>query len=273
MRILVTGGDGFLGAAVVRLLRQTHAEVLSLSRRAKCESGSVFCDLAVPSSVIAVLSDLAPECIVNLAATVDFSSGVLPLLYPVNSLSPAIMSEYCHRTNAYFVQASGVVVLGFYNDYFCAGTPESPDTDYGRSKLLADHAILASGCSAAIIRFGGIFGDSGPHHLGLNRTIAQAKLGVCPRIVGTGSAKRNYIHVADAAAMISKCISESIEGVFYAGGETRSILQMYQSVCDVWLPGQVPLLLGGENGQNQIVQSSEVLGATRLFDHCLRGIL
>ena len=73
--------------------------------------------------------------------------------------------------------------------------------------------------------------------------------------------------------MISKCISESIEGVFYAGGETRSILQMYQSVCDVWLPGQVPLLLGGENGQNQIVQSSEVLGATRLFDHCLRGIL
>lgn len=272
MRILVSGGDGFLGSAVVSLLRQTHTEVLSLTRRSERVGVTVYCDLSVPSSVSAVLSAVAPECIVNLAATVDFSCDVLPVLYPVNSLSPAIMAEYCWRNGALLVQASGIVVVGFRNTYFGPESSERPDTDYGRSKLVADHAILASGCRAAIIRFGGIFGDYGPQHLGLNRTIAQAKLGARPRIVGTGSARRNYIHVADAASMIGRCISERIAGVYYAGGETRSVLQMYQSVCDVWLPGQTPLFLGGEDGQDQLVRSSEVLGATRSFDHCLRGI-
>ena len=268
---MVTGGDGFLGATVVRMLRGTYSEVLSLTRRANGDTGSVFCDLAVPSSVCSLLSNLAPDCIVNLAATVDFSPRVLPQLYPVNSLSPAIMAEYCQRAGAVFVQASGVVVLGFRNVHLGSETPECPDTDYGRSKLIADYAILASGCAAAIIRFGGIFGDHGPQHLGLNRVIAQAKVGACPQIVGTGSARRNYIHVADAAAIICKCLAESIRGVLYAGGEIRTILQMYQSVCDVWLPGKVPVLLGGEDGQDQIVRCSEVLGVTRSFDQCLRG--
>ena len=63
----------------------------------------------------------------------------------------------------------------------------------------------------------------------------------------------------------------SISGVFYAGAEIRTILQMYQSVCDVWLPGRVPVLLDGEDGQDQIVRCSEVLGVTRSFDQCLRG--
>ena len=271
MRILVTGGDGFLGATVVRSLRRTYSEVLSLTRRANCDTGSVFCDLAVPSSVCAFLANHSPDCIVNLAATVDLSPRVLPQLYPVNSLCPAIMAEYCQRAGAVFVQASSVVVLGFRNVHFGSETPECADTDYGRSKLIADYAILASGCAAAIIRFGVIFGDHGPQHLGLNRVIAQAKVGACPQIVGTGSARRNYIHVADAAAIICKCLSESIRGVFYAGGEIRTILQMYQSVCDVWLPGKVPVLLGGEDGQDQIVRCSEVLGVTRSFDQCLRG--
>ena len=272
MKILVSGGDGFLGTAVVSLLRQTHTEVHSLTRRSERQGVTVYCDLSVASSVSAVLSAVAPECIVNLAATVDFSKNVLPLLYPVNSLCPAIMAEYCRRTGALLVQASSIVVLGYRKTCFVLDSLESPDTDYGRSKLIADHAILASGCMAAIIRFGGIFGENGPQHLGLNRVIAEAKQGARPRIVGTGSALRNYIHVADAATMISRCISEGIAGVLYAGGETRSVLQMYQSVCDVWLPGQMPLLLGGEDGQDQLVLSSEVLGATRSFDHCLRGI-
>ena len=151
---MVTGGDGFLGATVVRMLRGTYSEVLSLMRPANGDTGSVFCDLAVPSSVCCLLSNQAPDRIVNLAATVDFSPRVLPQLYPVNSLSPAIMAEYCQRAGAVFVQASGVVVLGFRNVHLGSETLECPDTDYGRSKLIVDYAILASGCAATIIRFG-----------------------------------------------------------------------------------------------------------------------
>lgn len=270
MKVLVTGGDGFLGNAVVKLLRNSDLDVLSLTRRTPSKSGYKYCDLAVPSSLVDLLKEVAPNCIVNLAATVDFSTGVLPTLYSVNSLCPAIMAEYCQRTKSYLIQASGIVAVGFQHAIYGESTQLHPDTDYGCSKLLAEQAILASGCSAAIIRFGGVFGSDGPQHLGLNRVISQAKSGVPPRIVGTGTAKRNYVYVADAAAMIRKCLIESINGVYYAGGETRSILQMFQEVCDVWIPGKEPILLGGEDGQDQLVQASPQLGITRSFQECLR---
>ena len=132
----MTGGDGFLGNAVVKLLRNSDLEVLSLTRRTPSKSGYKYCDLAVPSSLVDLLKEVAPNCIVNLAATVDFSSGVLPTLYSVNSLCPAILAEYCQRTVSYLIQASSIVAVGGQHTIYGESTQLHPDTDYGCSKLL-----------------------------------------------------------------------------------------------------------------------------------------
>ena len=50
-------------------------------------------------------------------------------------------------------------------------TPDRPDTDYGRSKWLAERNIDQSGCRAVSLRLSGLFGRSGPAHLGLNRAL------------------------------------------------------------------------------------------------------
>ncbi len=39
MKVLVTGGDGFLGNAVVKLLRNSDLDVLPLTRRTPSKSG------------------------------------------------------------------------------------------------------------------------------------------------------------------------------------------------------------------------------------------
>lgn len=263
MRVLITGADGFLGVAVAAALSAARFDARPVTRRPG-RVGAIQCDLADPLAVCALLDDIRPEAIVNLAAVADFSPGVLPLLYPVNTLCPALIANWCAANDAYLVQAS-IAVHGRQAARFGAGQPGVPQTDYGRSKWLAEEAIAASGCRSGVIRLGGIFGSGGPAHLGLNRAIAAAQSGQRPTVIGHGSARRNYLHVDDAAACVLACLTARLQGVFYAGGETRTIREMLQTVCDVWLPGEVPLEQAGSESADQIVESSPELGPVRSF--------
>jgi len=271
VRILVTGADGFLGKSVVRKLRESYGEVIPLTRRIYGVAEHVLCDLGNPADIMSLLEKTRPDCIVNLAARADFSIGVMKELYTVNALCPSIFADYCQKQKAHLVQASGTIVLGFHNQYYNVDTLEIPDTDYGVSKLLAEKMIKASGCSAAIIRFGGIFGANGPEHLGINKAIMRSKSGYLPKVVASGAAKRNYIYVEDAASMIEKCISNRQTGLFMAGGETISIKDMLQFICDEFLPGKSPIFESGEESFDQVIEVSPELGPFRSFKDCLKA--
>jgi nucleoside-diphosphate-sugar epimerase len=263
MRVLITGAEGFLGTASTAALSAARFDVRAVTRRPG-RVGAIECDLADPRAVCALLAAVEPEAIVNLAAAADFSPGVLPLLYPVNTLCPALMANWCAANSAYLVQAS-MAVHGREAARFDVQQPGAPQTDYGRSKWLAEEAIAASGCPSGVIRLGGIFGSRGPAHLGLNRAIAEAQSRKRPTIVGHGSARRNYIHVDDAAAGIVACVTGRLRGVFYAAGEIQTIRDMLQAVCDVWLPGEVPFEQTGPEAADQIVEASPELGPVRPF--------
>ena len=270
MRIIVTGADGFLGSAVLRKLRTRNDEIVPVTRRSRYGDGFVFCDLSDPLAVAELLNSVKPDCVVNTAALANFNLGVLKDLYPINSLCPAVIADYCQKHKTYLVQASGTIVSGFHNTRYSVNTPETPDTDYGASKLLAERMIKASGCSSALIRFGGIFGLHGPAHLGINRAIQQAQNGIRPKVIASGSAKRNYVFVNDAAAMIEKSINDRLMGVFMAGGQIISIREMLQVICDEWLSGQAPVFETGSESHDQIIDVSPELGGYRSFKDCIR---
>lgn len=264
----MTGGDGFLGSAVVRQLNTLDAQVMPVTRRIGGSHGATFCDLGDPTAVCRLLNDCEPDCIVCVAAVADFGRDVLPSLYPVNTLCPAIMADYCRRHDAHLIFTS-MAVHGRQVERFGPETPVRPETDYGISKWLAEQAITASGCRAAIIRFGGIFGPTGPEHLGINRAIRQAQAGVVPAAVGTGAARRNYIYIEDAAAGVRTCVANGLTGLFFSGGESLSFREMLQSICDVWLPGRGPVMRAGDDGPDQLVHVSPELGPTRTFREAL----
>jgi dTDP-4-dehydrorhamnose reductase len=270
VKILVTGGDGFLGSAVLRSLRATDANIVAISRRGSV--GAITCDLSNPGDLVRMLDEVLPDCIVNVAAEPNFGPGALSLIYPANFLAPAIMAAYCKRVGAYLIQTSGSIVHGFQYTRFNIETPCEPNLDYGVSKLLADKAILSSGCRAAIVRFGGIFGDKGPSHLGINKAIAQAKMGVRPQLFGAGLSKRNYSYVQDGAAMIAKCVDRQLEGIFYAGGEVISLADMLNAICNVFLPGEQPEVVEGKDSSDQLVDVSPELGPYRSFRDALNDM-
>lgn len=270
MKILITGVNGFLGKAVHAKLKSAHKNVIAISRREA--TGTIACDLANPSELMMLLKRQAPDCIINIAAATDFGSGVLSAIYPTNTLAPAIIAAYCKQTNAYLLQTSSSSVHGSEYTFLNLKTPCEPNFDYGISKLLADQAILASGCRAAIIRFGGIFGLNGPLHLGINKAIALAQTGTRPKLYGTGISQRNYLYVQDGAAMIERCVRSQIEGILYAGGETVTIAHMLNCISATFLPGKQPEIIEGKDSHDQLVDVSPALGAYRSFQEALNNM-
>lgn len=267
MRVLVLGASGFLGSATVAAARRQGLDVVSASR---AEDTDFRCDVADPAELTRVLSAARVNAVVNCAVDADFGSGVLARQYGVNALAPAVIARWAARTGAHLVQVSATLVHGGRTEAVNAFTPVNPDTDYGKSKLLAEQMICASGCIASIVRLGGVFGARGPEHLSINRAIRAARIGTLPELVGEGSARRNYVFVDDAADALIHCVTKQLGGTFLlAGRETLTVRQMVQTVCEVFVPGGSPVRHPGGEARDQVIESSAELPAGRSFREAL----
>ncbi|HEV8391392.1 MAG TPA: NAD-dependent epimerase/dehydratase family protein [Dongiaceae bacterium] len=264
MKVLLTGARGFLGSAVRSTLTGAGLDVIGISRTPA--EGLAVVDVERPDAVTRLLGDVRPDVVVNCAARVDFGADVLAGLFPVNVLLPALIGQWCRANGGYLIQASTIAVHGAQVRDAGPAAAIEPDTDYGRSKWLAEQNIDQSGCRAVRLRFGGIFGRSGPQHLGLNRALQGAMKGQPPTLVGQGSARRNYVFVHDAASVVAHCVQSRPEGVrWVGGGQIVSMRQMLDAICEVYLPGSRPATTAGTEAADQIVRHSPDLPAGRDF--------
>lgn len=266
---MVTGATGFLGAATVDVARRAGLTVVPTARRGS--HAVIAVELEDVPALLAVLDEVRPTAIINCAVVADFGAHVLERQYQTNALAPAVMAAWARRHNALVVQPSASIVHGARTERIGPTTPVNPDTDYARSKWLAEEMIRASGCRTAIIRFAGIFGYSGPAHLGLNAAIRGAQTGSPPVVVGSGRARRNYVHVEDAATALVYCVRTPLLGVFrMAGRDVLSIREMLEAVCQVYRPRGELSFTPGVEGSDQIVETSPELPPGRSFLEALR---
>lgn len=267
--VLVTGATGFLGRAAAAAARARGFEVVTTARR---DGADVRCDLEDAGAVWHVLDDVRPTAVVNCAVRPDFGAGVLASMFAVNVLVPGLLAAWCASSGAHLVHVSATLVHGVSTTTIGPDSPVAPDTDYGRAKRLAEELVTSAGCDAAIVRLCGIYGAGGPAHLGLNRAIDGAIAGAPPTIAGSGSARRNYIHVDDAAAVLVDAIERRLTGTFLAAGpEVMSIAEMLETVCAVYLPGQSPARVDGGETADQIVFHDGRLAPGRPMVEALRG--
>ena len=256
MRVLITGANGFLGSALFNQLQKTNHTILPFVRKKK-SANDIECNVGNASNLLNALNEYQPDVIINCAAKVDFSGNSMQEQYNVNTLAPAIHASWCESNNAHLIQISGSIVNGNTVTKFSNDSIELPINHYGETKLLADRAIRLSQCSHTIVRFGGIFGEGGPNHLGINSAITQAKLGNIPTIFGKGNALRNYIHVQDAAKLLIHCLENKIIGTHYSGNhQFISIAQMINDICSVYLNGVSPNYKDGSEGADQLSKVS-----------------
>ncbi|MBL4766391.1 MAG: NAD(P)-dependent oxidoreductase [Rhodobacteraceae bacterium] len=274
--VLLTGYTGFLGGHTVSAFKRAGWRVLLAGRsqaETRTDDAYFHIDLERPETILGLRELVRPDAIVHLACRVGWGGETLDQLYTENVLATACMAELARFWNVPLVFASAALVHGKSLENISSDSPGNPDTDYAKSKLLAEDTIRASGVSHCFLRMGGLFGGAGPSHLGLNRAIVDTQKGIAPTKVGRGEARRNYLYVKDAALQCVFALENRVEGShLLAGSEVLSVGDMLEKICEVLGHDLHPRVKKGAEANDQIITSSIAFPKTRTFHDALIDI-
>ena len=267
-RILVTGGAGFIGSAVVRhIIEATQDSVLVLDKltyAGNLESLSVVADnprysfeqvdICDRAALDRVFAEYQPDVIMHLAAEshVDRSIDGPAAFIETNVVGTYTMLEAARhywqpldaakKQSFRFHHISTDEVYGDLHgtdDLFTETTPYSPSSPYSASKASSDHLVrawlrtyglptLVTNCS----------NNYGPYHFPeklIPLVILNAVAGKPLPVYGNGAQVRDWLYVEDHARALYQVVTEGVVGETYniGGHNERKNIEVVQTICDL----------------------------------------
>jgi UDP-glucose 4-epimerase len=250
MRVLVTGGAGFIGAHSVRALldrghRVTVVDDLSHGRREAVPEGAdlVVMDIRAPE-IVRLFESSGFEAVLHLAAQMDVRRSVADPLFDasVNVLGTLNLLEAGRRAGVkrFVFASSGGAVYG-EQDVFPApeSHPRRPASPYGVSKLCGEeylsHYALLHGISTLALRYANVYGPGqDPHGEAGVVAIFLDKLlaGKAATINGDGLQTRDYVYVGDVAQANLLGIESAATGALNIGtGVETTVVDLAQRLA------------------------------------------
>lgn len=242
MRVLITGGAGFIGSHIADLLLENGHQVfivdnLSTGRLENVPADAVFQDMNILNfgSMAMAFREVRPEAVIHLAAQPAISTSVENPYndFDINVRGTMIMIDLCQSfgvARMVFSSTSAVYERsGVCREYESRLVPESP---YGISKLTAEMYVRYLLPESVVLRFGNVYGPR-QVPLGENQLIARIirhfEYGDPFYIHGDGYQMRDFVYVRDVAGAVMASLSplEGIPGVYnIASGWSRSVLEI-----------------------------------------------
>ena len=267
MRILITGGAGFIGSALVRrLIERTTHEILvfdkltyagTLSSLAPVADNPryrfVRADICDAEAVQAAFETFRPEIVVHLAAEshVDRSIDEPQAFIQTNLVGAFVL---LNRALAYwrdlpnaekaafrFHHVSTDEVFGALGDEgrFTEATPYDPRSPYSASKAGADHLVRAWGHTYGLpVLVTNCSNNYGPYHFPeklIPLIIIRALNGEPLPVYGDGSNVRDWLFVDDHARALQAVFETGTPGETYnvGGNAERKNIEVVTVICAI----------------------------------------
>ncbi|GAA3961672.1 dTDP-glucose 4,6-dehydratase [Allohahella marinimesophila] len=268
MKILVTGGAGFIGSAVVRhYIENTAHSIVNIDKltyAANLESIKSVSDsdrysfhqidICDQAAVTAVLAAEEPDAIMHLAAEshVDRSIDGAAEFIQTNIVGTFVLLEAARaywmtmgeqqRASFRFHHVSTDEVYGDLegtDDLFTETTPYEPSSPYSASKASSDHLVRAWQRTYGLpVVITNCSNNYGPYHFPeklIPLTILNALHGQPLPVYGKGEQIRDWLYVEDHARALATVLSEGKTGETYniGGHNEQKNIDVVKRICSL----------------------------------------
>ena len=268
MKILVTGGAGFIGSALVRfIINDTDNIVInvdSLTYAGNLESLESISqddryffeqlDICDKVGLVRVFNHYKPDAVMHLAAEshVDRSIDSPDAFIQTNIVGTYNMLEVAR---AYWLDLVGIKKssfrfhhistdevygdLGRGNDLFTEDTPYAPSSPYSASKASSDHLVRAWHRTYKLpIIITNCSNNYGPYHFPeklIPLVILNALDGKPLPIYGAGDQVRDWLYVEDHARALFTVITKGVIGETYniGGHNEKQNIEVVRTICTI----------------------------------------
>ncbi len=258
---LITGGAGFIGSHLVRLLAKSHDHVVVLDAATYAASPDTLAELeALPECDVVrgqiqdralidtLLERHRPDVVFNLAAEshVDRSIDTPDDFIATNIMGVFTLLEATRKAVSNlpegfrFVQISTDEVYGSIEEgAFTEASPYRPNSPYSASKASADHLVRAYHRTYDLpLLMTNCSNNYGPYQFPeklIPLTILNAISGEPLRVYGDGMQMRDWIHVSDHCAALALVAKNGTPGETYMVGADHCIpnIEIVHTLCDI----------------------------------------
>lgn len=268
MKIIVTGGAGFIGSAVIRyIIKNTDNQVLNIDKLTYAgnleslidvENDSKYnfkqIDICNSVAIKQAFNDFQPDLIMHLAAESHVDRSIDG---PYEFINTNIVGTYTlleaarqywqeleddKKSNFRFHHVSTDEVYGDLEgttDLFTETTPYAPSSPYSASKASSDHLVRAWHRTYALpVVITNCSNNYGPYHFPeklIPLTILNALDGKPLPIYGKGDQIRDWLYVEDHAKALYKVVTGGTIGETYniGGHNEKQNIEVVKTICGI----------------------------------------
>ncbi len=268
MKILVTGGAGFIGSQVVdKYIEEGHTVIvvdsLVTGHEKNLHPQATFynCDITSPK-LLEIFQKEKPDIVNHHAAQMNVRRSIEEPVYDaqtnvvglINVLSCAIETKV---KRFIFISSGGAM----YGDAPILPTPEETDpmplSPYGLAKHIGEQYVelyhRLYGMSYVILRYANVYGprqnpegEAGVIAIFIDNMLNGKKA----TIFGDGEQTRDYVYVADVVAANSKAVAAGENKILNLGtGREVSVLELHSVIQEILLVSEKPEFAEKRHGE------------------------